>query len=759
MLRPWISIFATLAFSAAALGVIPKAPKAPRPNTPIAQANCVTAECHVNVKASKQLHSPIVSNSCNSCHETVDAKAHTYSIKRQKAELCTYCHEFDVSKMPVVHKPVAQGECLGCHDPHGGKTTAFMREDSTKALCARCHEDITHNRKFVHTPVKDGQCDSCHAPHASKYPRLMDAVGTDLCLACHKQFGEQLASAKFRHKALEKGCENCHDVHGSDQPLAVVKPTTELCFSCHDKMKKELDQVAFKHTVVTSERACMTCHTPHGGNIAKLAVDLPSKLCMNCHKDPAKGTDGHVIPAVAEISDPTLYKHGPIKDGQCGGCHSVHGGDSAELLAKPYSRSFYQKLTMDHYDLCFGCHDVRLGTAEKTVTATGFRDGERNLHFEHANKGTRGRNCRVCHAPHAGPNERLVRQSVSFGKWNVPINYIKTATGGSCEFGCHVPFAYDRDHPVGPTTAPSTRPAIARAELEPARFVRFAARDDGGNEISVPDAKRPTVLVFVGPADVQAQKLLRTLELIVPEEDPPAVLVVTMGPGAGQSAKTIGSFKTTDWPVIADADETIARAAAVRGWPTVLIVRGDGLEVARLAGSAEALTLKMPAYIEAAMVRTSAPIDAKFLKPESVTDGSSIKIDRDIANAQVLLDAGRGEEARQLISDALAAKADSVPLKIAMVKAMVACGKPQEALDLLTRLPGKSIDVSELEILRAKAFIGLGRFGAAKEQLISCLKRAQAPTEAHLLLGRVYEHEKDWENAAKEYRMAQEKRP
>ena len=40
--------------------------------------------------------------------------------------------------------------------------------------------------------------------------------------------------------------------------------------------------------------------------------------------------------AVGEIADPKQFKHGEIRDGQCGGCHEVHGGKRAFLLAKPY---------------------------------------------------------------------------------------------------------------------------------------------------------------------------------------------------------------------------------------------------------------------------------------------------------------------------------------------------------------------------------------------------------------------------------------
>ena len=46
-------------------------------------------------------------------------------------------------------------------------------------------------------------------------------------------------------------------------------------------------------------------------------------------------------------------------------------------------------------------------------TATGFRDGNVNLNHVHVGK---RRTCRLCHRAHAGPNDRLVRETVGYGR-------------------------------------------------------------------------------------------------------------------------------------------------------------------------------------------------------------------------------------------------------------------------------------------------------------------------------------------------------
>src|SRR3954470_17268792 len=78
-----------------------------RPSAAVDPASCVTAECHVNIKAAAVLHGPTANNSCLACHEVIDPAVHTFRPTRSGPELCTYCHEFDVSAIPVIHKPVA----------------------------------------------------------------------------------------------------------------------------------------------------------------------------------------------------------------------------------------------------------------------------------------------------------------------------------------------------------------------------------------------------------------------------------------------------------------------------------------------------------------------------------------------------------------------------------------------------------------------------------------------------------------------------
>lgn len=454
----YLVIIFTAMFATAAIAQPTTAPAVAKPTSAIDPASCVTAQCHANVKNFAVLHGPVNVNGCDACHELTNPAEHTYKLARDKKEICTFCHQVDVGAMPVVHKPVLEGDCLGCHDPHGGATPKFVQGGANMSeLCGKCHENIPGKMKNVHGPVAAGACIACHPAHAAPYPKLLVAEGKDLCFVCHQEMKTQMANVAFQHEAVKADCITCHDAHASDFPMQTKLPPLELCTSCHEHepIKTAALSAKNKHSIVTSGDACLNCHTAHGGDLAKLMKNNQLKVCMQCHEKPITSQTGKTIAAVPEAMDTSLTRHGPVAEGSCGGCHNVHGSDTSRLLANGYPEPFYQSFSLEKYDLCFKCHDPQLVTTAKTNGLTRFRNGEANLHFLHVNKSERGRNCRACHATHAGPNELLVRTSVPYGKWEMPINFKTSETGGSCSPGCHKPYEYDREKPVAYPAAPT----------------------------------------------------------------------------------------------------------------------------------------------------------------------------------------------------------------------------------------------------------------------------------------------------------------
>ena len=743
----------------AAAPLLGAAKKADKPVEAVAMKDCVTSECHAGVKEYKYLHGPVNVNSCDSCHHLADAKEHCFEIKRQKAELCTFCHEFSVGKLPVVHKPVMNGECLGCHNPHGGPGVSLMREKNTAELCGRCHESVSLGRKFQHKPVADAACETCHAPHASKFPKMLDAVGQDLCLHCHKEFGQQMADVKVTHKAMEKGCLQCHDPHASNQPKAVVAPMADLCLSCHDKIKADATQAAYRHPAVLGERACMTCHTAHGGDLAKLMADQPVKICMSCHKEPIKGESGKMIAGVPEIADQHFFKHGPIRDGQCGGCHTTHGGDTPLLLRKANVRSFYEEFSKDSYALCFSCHKPELAERQLADGNTQFHNGNVNLHHVHVTKG-RGRNCNVCHASHAGKHEQSIRDHVTFGKWELPITFRKTETGGSCTTGCHRDYAYDRVNPVaGPTQGKEyVGDRIPAADPKQAVLAKWSGKDVAGKAVVVPDAAKPTLLLFLRPEQPQSQQVVKMTEAALREGHGAQVIVILSGSAAAEQASALAAQKVVAWPIVTDADGKLAQQHGVASWPATLIVRPDATVVSHIAGAPLSLTFAIGAYIDFASGKIERDaLHEQLARHALVSDGPVQKAVWHAQMGERLLIEGKAELAKQMFLDGLKLDATNVPLQAGLAEALIQLNDADAALKQLAKLPPNAIAPWQQNLLRGKALVALGRWNEAKVAAQAVLQERPETADAHYLMGRIYEQEKDWANAAKSYRMARER--
>jgi len=423
-------------------------PSLPAPTTEIEQASCVTADCHANVKRHDVLHGPVNVNACDACHTLTDAKTHTYVPAREKADACTFCHVIDVEDAQTLHDPLVTRDCTGCHDPHGGFDRNTLKKPSMSELCASCHQDVVGDKQFVHGPVAAGACGMCHEPHASKNPKLLIETGTELCVGCHSEMQQQLQEVGFVHEPAKDDCLTCHNAHATDFPMLVKQAPVELCTTCHEDVKQAVTEAKHQHSAVTQERGCVNCHTPHGGDLAKLMKAKPVDLCMTCHDQPITTGDGRTVASVSEVMDPDLIKHGPVAEGSCGGCHNVHGSEFAKLLIDEYPATFYQPFDLESYSLCFECHDEQLVLTPDAKGLTDFRNGRTNLHYLHVNKDPRGRSCRACHSVHASTLALHLRESVPYGKWELPINYKQTETGGSCSPGCHKPKAYDRINPV-----------------------------------------------------------------------------------------------------------------------------------------------------------------------------------------------------------------------------------------------------------------------------------------------------------------------
>jgi predicted CXXCH cytochrome family protein len=397
----------------------------------VAEEGCVTDKCHAKLLKGSTVHP--VAETCDSCHESVETPhpkkgGTTFKLTQEPPALCQTCHEAFAKK--VIHPPAQQGMCTTCHNPHSSNQPKLLMQPM-KELCGTCHADHV-DFKFLHGPVSAGDCTTCHAPHESNNEKLLVKSGQDLCFGCHVDMEETLKK-KHVHPAMAGGCTSCHNPHGAAHKKLLAAEGKELCFTCHSDIADRVKSSTVEHAPLQTEDACVSCHSPHASDNEKLLLSPAKELCVTCHD--------------AIISKNMTVLHGPNNDGNCARCHNPHGSTHTKLLVGEFPTEVYVPYTDKEYGLCFTCHKRDMVQYADTSFATNFRDGDRNLHYVHVNNKEKGRSCRLCHQFHGSIGPMLIADNVPFGKWNLPLRFVKTETGGGCSPGCHKPQNYDRKNP------------------------------------------------------------------------------------------------------------------------------------------------------------------------------------------------------------------------------------------------------------------------------------------------------------------------
>ena len=370
-------------------------------------------------------------------HLSADSKPHPAT----GGKACVDCHAAVLNRK-ALHSPTEEKQCDVCHQvpQQGGKASLT---DAQENLCYLCHDKEKLTAGNVHGPVAVGACVACHDPHGADAAPFLTASGATLCFSCHTETEARFKASKFQHKPIETGCTDCHTPHSSPAKFQLRKEGTALCATCHAKVMESAATARTKHPPVTEQRACLTCHDPHAADHQPQLRADGLATCLSCH-DRKLGSGAGQLADMKSLLAENSNHHGPIRDKDCTGCHKPHGSDHFRLLIEGYPKEFYAPFRAENFALCFQCHDAALPRDAKTTTLTSFRDGDRNLHFVHVNKVPKGRTCRACHETHAGSTQKHIRKAVSFGKWELPVNFTQTANGGTCAPGCHAPQSYDR---------------------------------------------------------------------------------------------------------------------------------------------------------------------------------------------------------------------------------------------------------------------------------------------------------------------------
>lgn len=411
------------------------------------KTSCITSACHSTLTKVKYGHGPVEAEECAECHGT--SKGHASNPKKNKfaaiknvSAKCYGCHDKFPPKK-YTHAPVADGECIACHNPHGSDNKFLLAEKGSK-LCFNCHDDEIIKGKFVHGPAAVGGCIACHEPHTSDYEKNLRATGPDLCFMCHIEKAEAVRTAAFVHSPVEEDCTGCHNPHSAPKEFFLQAEAPKLCFGCHEEKKEEISKVTVKHGALEMDKSCLNCHDAHTSQFAKNLLMESMDLCLSCHDRVYKRKNGRPVPNMKKFLAEHKDHHGPIRQKDCSGCHNPHGSNEFRILRYYYPPTFYKPFDIANYALCFSCHEKTIALNPKTTKLTNFRNGDENLHFLHVNKPVKGRTCRACHETHASNWPKHIREAVPFGAWDLPLNFKKIKTGGSCAPGCHKLKKYDR---------------------------------------------------------------------------------------------------------------------------------------------------------------------------------------------------------------------------------------------------------------------------------------------------------------------------
>ncbi len=306
--------------------------------------------------------------------------------------------------------------------------TAVAQETGTKPA-AKTSEDKTAAKK----PTKDAEAKTTEEkPAAAKTPTkdAEDKTSEEKPACATSQCHPGLMAKKPPIPKGHEDCGHCHQVPGKEKnhpqagsPSFVL--AKDMCAECHQKIVG----YDYLHPPVAAGD-CSSCHTFHGSTPSLLAESSGRLLCYNCHQP------------VTHEGDTQL--HGDVAKQKCTSCHTVHGSFFKHLLAGPYSTDFFNDYNDKKYAFCFQCHKIDLLLHPNTSYNTNFRDGKRNLHYVHVNRANRGRACKLCHEIHSSRLPKLMAEKVSFGDWEMPLNFTINDKGGQCIPGCHAQASYDR---------------------------------------------------------------------------------------------------------------------------------------------------------------------------------------------------------------------------------------------------------------------------------------------------------------------------
>jgi hypothetical protein len=289
--------------------------------------------------------------------------------------------------------------------------------------------------------------------------------------------------------------------------------------------------------------------------------------------------------------------------------------------------------------------------------------------------------------------------------------------------------------------------------------INWSSKDIAGADVKIP-VDRPTVVAFVRADQDQSKTAIKQIQSTVKDTKLTQVIVILSGPLATENAKQLAADLPKDWSIVADPDFSASGKMGVKVWPTTLIVKPDGTQVAHLAGLPKTFATDLAAQLDyAAGKLNDAQLQQRLTTQEVVTDSPAQAAARHLQVAQRLLEQGQVDPARSEVEQGLKYVPTDPMLQLTMARIDVLQSKPKDAIDVLDKLTPGGAPAWQASLIRARALIALEKWADAKTILPEALKLNPDPAEAHYLFGLCYQHDQDWPHATEQFRLAFEKSP
>ena len=136
---------------------------------------------------------------------------------------------------------------------------------------------------------------------------------------------------------------------------------------------------------------------------------------------------------------------------------------------------------------------------------------------------------------------------------------------------------------------------------ERSKSINWSGKDASGAAVSIPTKDKVTLLAFVRGDQPQSKSALEQIRAAISSKPDIGshlqVLGIFSGEEAQAGARSLADA-TTGWPVVIDDDFKLSGVAEVHVWPTVVIVRPNGVQAAHLAGISSTFAADVGSYVE-----------------------------------------------------------------------------------------------------------------------------------------------------------------